>query len=134
MRALEMAASLVPPLLGGVALTPMVWLAHFGLDRRGAATAAYLLGYGALRFWLDRYRERDQHAWRGLSTWQWVSLGLMAAGAAMTLVEQPAVALGPILRPMGPGVWADMATYGCWSFLVLFVAYGVHVRRVGRWM
>jgi phosphatidylglycerol:prolipoprotein diacylglycerol transferase len=72
--------------LEGVVLLACLWWFSARPRPRGAVSGAFLLGYGLLRFLVEFTREPDRHLGllaAGLSMGQWLSLPMMAAGAAM---------------------------------------------------
>jgi phosphatidylglycerol:prolipoprotein diacylglycerol transferase len=75
-------------LLEGLLLFIVLWL--FARKRRpeGQVSAAFLVGYGALRFVAEYFREPDAHlVWlqqsTGLSMGQWLCVPMVAAGIAL---------------------------------------------------
>jgi len=60
------------------------------LRRRRDTCAAYLVGYGAIRFCMEFLRGDPRAAFWGLSIGQVISLGLVAAGAALFLATRRA--------------------------------------------
>jgi phosphatidylglycerol---prolipoprotein diacylglyceryl transferase len=65
-----------------------VWLWLYSAPRRplGAVSAMFLIGYGCLRFLAELFREPDDFLGLlalGLSMGQWLSLPMVAAGAAL---------------------------------------------------
>lgn len=58
----------------GIVLGLMVAYVHQKSKQPGRTAAAYLIGYGIIRFCVEFFREPD--AWIGL-TWQWMTLGQM---------------------------------------------------------
>ena len=72
--------------LEGVVLLACLWWFSARPRPRGAVSGAFLLGYGLLRFLVEFTREPDRHLGllaAELSMGQWLSLPMMAAGAAM---------------------------------------------------
>jgi prolipoprotein diacylglyceryltransferase len=117
-------------LFGCLALTPFVWFGYL----HGSALPVYLVGYGALRIAVERYRDNGHEHWLGRSVWQWLSFALMAVGLLLLFALQPSVPQVQSELLLPSGVMLDMAAYGSWSFIVLSVAYGLHVRHIGRWL
>lgn len=72
--------------LEGVVLFVFLWWFTRNPRPRGAASALFLIGYGAFRFGVEYTREPDGFLGLlalGLSMGQWLSLPMMLAGAAM---------------------------------------------------
>lgn len=76
-------------LLEGLTLFVLLWL-YAGKSgkppRQGQVAAAFLLGYGVLRFTAEFFREPDAHLGLlslGMSMGQWLCLPMVAAGAAL---------------------------------------------------
>lgn len=88
--------------LEGVLLFALLWLyARSSARKTGEVTAAFLVGYGALRFVAEYFREPDAHLGLlslGLSMGQWLCLPMMGAGGALWLWARtqsaPALNLG----------------------------------------
>jgi phosphatidylglycerol---prolipoprotein diacylglyceryl transferase len=79
--------------LEGVVLLACLWWFSLKPRPRGAVSGAFLLGYGLLRFLVEFTREPDRHLGvlaAGLSMGQWLSLPMMAAGAAIIAWAQRA--------------------------------------------
>lgn len=79
-------------LLEGLLLFVVLW--WFSSRRRpmGSVSGAFLLGYGLLRFIAEFGREPDSFLGLlslGLSMGQWLSLPMMAAGAALMMMKRP---------------------------------------------
>ncbi|MBI2885179.1 MAG: prolipoprotein diacylglyceryl transferase [Candidatus Omnitrophica bacterium] len=53
------------------------------LRRRGTVFGWYLIGYGALRWLLECWRGDQPLWWAGLTLSQWISVGLLVAGATL---------------------------------------------------
>ena len=73
-------------LLEGLLLFTLLWLYARRPRRRGEVSAAFLVGYGSLRFAAEFFREPDAHLGLlglGLSMGQWLSLPMVAAGVAL---------------------------------------------------
>ena len=67
----------------------MLWLYARRPRRTGQVGGAFLLGYGALRFVVEFFREPDAHLGLlglGLSMGQWLCLPMMAAGVALMVL------------------------------------------------
>jgi len=72
--------------LEGVVLFALLWWWSARPRPRGAVSGAFLLGYGAFRFAVEFTREPDSYLGLlalGLSMGQWLSLPMIAAGAAL---------------------------------------------------
>jgi phosphatidylglycerol:prolipoprotein diacylglycerol transferase len=72
--------------LEGVALFAVLWWFSMKPRPRGAVSGLFLVGYGAFRFGVEYTREPDSFLGLlalGLSMGQWLSLPMIAAGAAM---------------------------------------------------
>ena len=72
--------------LEGLALFALLWWFTARSRPRGAASAAFLIGYGALRFGVEFTREPDSFLGllaAGLSMGQWLSAPMIVAGVAM---------------------------------------------------
>ncbi len=73
-------------LLEGLLLFIILWLYARKAPSRGKVSAAFLMGYGALRFIVEYFREPDDFLGLlglGLSMGQWLCLPMMAAGMAL---------------------------------------------------
>ncbi len=78
-------------LLEGLLLFVLLWLYARRPRRRGEAAAAFLVGYGALRFIAEYFREPDAFLGLlglGLSMGQWLCLPMIAAGVLLWLWAQ----------------------------------------------
>ena len=74
--------------LEGVLLFVLLWFYARQPRRLGEVSAAFLTGYGLLRFAAEYFREPDAHLGLlslGLSMGQWLSLPMVAAGVALWL-------------------------------------------------
>lgn len=77
--------------LEGLTLFVLLWLYASQSDkppRQGQVAAAFLLGYGVLRFVAEFFREPDAHLGLlslGMSMGQWLCLPMVVAGAALWL-------------------------------------------------
>ncbi len=72
--------------LEGVALFALLWWFSSKPRSRGAVSSLFLIGYGAFRFTVEFTREPDSYLGLltlGLSMGQWLSLPMIAAGAAL---------------------------------------------------
>lgn len=73
-------------LLEGVLLFVLLWLYARQPRQVGQVSAAFLVGYGTLRFVAEYFREPDAHlgllGW-GLSMGQWLSVPMVLGGAAL---------------------------------------------------
>jgi phosphatidylglycerol:prolipoprotein diacylglycerol transferase len=72
--------------LEGVLLFALLWWYSSKPRARGAVSAMFLMGYGAFRFIAEFAREPDDFLGLlalGLSMGQWLSLPMIAAGAAL---------------------------------------------------
>ena len=79
-------SQLYQALLEGLLLFVLLWLYARGPRRLGEVSAAFLVGYGLLRFTAEFWREPDAHLGLlglGLSMGQWLSLPMVLAGAAL---------------------------------------------------
>ena len=75
--------------LEGVLLFVLLWLYARRPRRMGQVGGAFLLGYGALRFAVEFFREPDAHLGLlglGMSMGQWLCLPMMLAGAALLVL------------------------------------------------
>ena len=75
--------------LEGLLLFALLWLYARRPRRTGQVGGAFLLGYGALRFAVEFFREPDAHLGLlglGLSMGQWLCLPMMAAGVALMVL------------------------------------------------
>ena len=73
-------------LLEGVLLFVLLWLLARRPQPMGRVSAAFLMGYGVLRFVAEYFREPDEFLGvlaLGLSMGQWLCLPMVAAGAAL---------------------------------------------------
>ena len=69
-------------------LLSMVLLAVFKRRKTGQSTAIYLLAYGSWRFLIEFWRgDAYRGFWLGLSTSQWLSMGLLALGAYILMLS-----------------------------------------------
>ncbi|RCX11587.1 prolipoprotein diacylglyceryl transferase [Extensimonas vulgaris] len=87
-------------LLEGLLLFVLLWLYARRPRRQGEVAAAFLVGYGVLRFVAEYFREPDAFLGLlslGLSMGQWLCLPMIVAGAALWLWAQRQPA--PTLRP-----------------------------------
>ncbi|PWW44539.1 prolipoprotein diacylglyceryl transferase [Melaminivora alkalimesophila] len=78
-------------LLEGLLLFVLLWLYARRPRRRGEVAAAFLVGYGALRFIAEYFREPDAFLGLlglGLSMGQWLCLPMIAAGVLLWLWAQ----------------------------------------------
>ena len=72
--------------LEGVVLFAVLWWYSARPRPRAAVSAAFLLGYGLLRFLVEYTREPDGFLgllWLGLSMGQWLSVPMLIVGAAL---------------------------------------------------
>lgn len=72
--------------LEGVLLFVLLWLYGRGQRKRGQVAAAFLVGYGVLRFVAEYFREPDRHLGLlglGLSMGQWLCVPMVGAGAVL---------------------------------------------------
>lgn len=75
-------------LLEGLLLFLLLWLYARRPRRMGQVSAAFLVGYGLLRFVAEFFREPDAHLGLlslGMSMGQWLSLPMVAGGLALWL-------------------------------------------------
>ncbi len=73
-------------LLEGLLLFVLLWLYARSAPRQGRVSAAFLIGYGALRFVVEYFREPDAHIGllqMGLSMGQWLCIPMVLGGAAL---------------------------------------------------
>ena len=73
-------------LLEGVLLFILLWLYARRERRQGQVAAAFLIGYGVMRFIAEFFREPDAHLGLlslGMSMGQWLCLPMMAVGIAL---------------------------------------------------
>ena len=73
-------------LLEGLLLFVLLWGYALGPRRRGEVSAAFLMGYGLMRFAAEFFREPDAHLGLlglGLSMGQWLSLPMILGGLAL---------------------------------------------------
>jgi len=87
-------------LLEGLLLFVLLWLYARRPRRRGEVAAAFLVGYGVLRFVAEYFREPDAFLGLlslGLSMGQWLCLPMIVAGVVLWLwaQRQPAPTLQP---------------------------------------
>ena len=78
-------------LLEGLLLFVLLWLYARRERRPGQVAAAFLVGYGALRFTAEYFREPDSFLGLlslGMSMGQWLCLPMIACGAALWLWAQ----------------------------------------------
>ncbi len=78
-------------LLEGVLLFILLWAYARKQRKQGQVAAAFLMGYGSLRFCAEFFREPDDFLGLlslGLSMGQWLCLPMIAAGAALWLFAQ----------------------------------------------
>lgn len=81
-------------LLEGIVLFVFLWLYARKERRQGQVAAAFLVGYGLLRFFAEFFREPDAflgYLSLGLSMGQWLCLPMMAVGAGLWLYAQKRV-------------------------------------------
>ena len=79
-------SQLYQAVLEGVLLFVLLWLYARQPRRLGEVSAAFLTGYGLLRFAAEYFREPDAHLGLlslGLSMGQWLSLPMVLAGVAL---------------------------------------------------
>jgi len=101
----------------------------------GQLAGTYLLLEGAGRFFMEFLRGIPVVRHFGLSPFQWVSLGLLAAGIVVLRFAALGSPIAPFgLDTLGPamGQAAALWYYPLWVFVLFFVAFGVHGRRVGQ--
>ena len=75
-------------IIGGLLLFALLWLYARQPRRRGEVSAAFLAGYGLMRFIAEYFREPDAHLGllqMGLSMGQWLSLPMILAGFLLWL-------------------------------------------------
>lgn len=75
-------------MLEGLLLFVLLWLYARRPRRRGEVSAAFLVGYGLMRFIAEYFREPDAHLGllqMGLSMGQWLSLPMVLAGCLLWL-------------------------------------------------
>ena len=73
-------------LLEGLLLFVLLWIYGRSGPRQGRVSAAFLIGYGALRFVVEYLREPDAHIGllqMGLSMGQWLCIPMVLGGAAL---------------------------------------------------
>lgn len=73
-------------LLEGLLLFALLWWYARRPRQQGAVSGAFLLGYGALRFTAEYFREPDAHLGLlalGMSMGQWLCVPMVVAGAAL---------------------------------------------------
>ncbi len=78
-------------LLEGVLLFVLLWLYARQPRKRGEVAAAFLVGYGVLRFMAEYFREPDSFLGLlslGMSMGQWLCIPMVAAGVAMWVWAQ----------------------------------------------
>ena len=78
-------------LLEGVVLFVVLWLYARKQRRQGQVAAAFLMGYGCLRFFAEFFREPDDFLGLlslGLSMGQWLCLPMVVVGAILWLFAQ----------------------------------------------
>ena len=64
----------------------LLWVYARSGPRQGRVSAAFLIGYGALRFVVEYFREPDAHIGllqMGLSMGQWLCIPMVLGGAAL---------------------------------------------------
>lgn len=79
-------SQLYAALLEGIVLFLLLWLYARAHPREGRVSAAFLIGYGLLRYVGEYFREPDAHLGLqalGLSRGQWLSVPLVLAGAVL---------------------------------------------------
>jgi len=112
--------------LGAAAITETVDLAHAAV---GAATSLGLVWYFFTRLGIEQLRDEPRFGQPAWTRGQWFALG--GAGISLVLI----LALDPEKRvisvPMPPG-WLALGMASV-TFAIIFVIYGLHWRRVGRW-
>lgn len=84
-------SQLYQALLEGVLLFVLLWIYARKPRRRGQVAAAFLVGYGILRFVAEYWREPDSYLGflsLGLSMGQWLSVPMVLAGIALWLWAQ----------------------------------------------
>ncbi len=84
-------------LLEGLLLFALLWLFACRPRRVGEVSAAFLVGYGSLRFVAEFFREPDAHLGLlglGLSMGQWLSLPMVLAGVGLWLLAQRGLRVG----------------------------------------
>jgi phosphatidylglycerol:prolipoprotein diacylglycerol transferase len=135
--------------LGGVPLHPtqlysasanlMIFVVLGALATRethpGQLAGAYLLMEATGRFIMEFLRGIPTSRFLGLSPFQWVSVAVFAAGAAVLGIASTGQTLAPwsagdLGRSLGEA--ATLWVYPLWVFGLFFVAFGVHGRQVGR--
>jgi phosphatidylglycerol:prolipoprotein diacylglycerol transferase len=73
-------------LLEGLLLFVILWLYARHPRPQGRVSAVFLMGYGAMRFVAEYFREPDAHLGllgAGLSMGQWLCVPMVAAGVAL---------------------------------------------------
>ena len=78
-------------LLEGLLLFVLLWLYARRPRRRGEVAAAFLVGYGVLRFTAEYFREPDSFLGLlplGMSMGQWLCVPMVLAGVGMWLRAQ----------------------------------------------
>lgn len=125
-------------LFGGVLLSAVLAVIYALVPWKGAVLAAYLGGYGAMRFVLESWRDlkEENSCWRGRSIWQWVSISV-ALCSIIVLTEGGREVRTLEFRWFPQGGWhtvTEAAVAAAWSFIVLAVCYGFHFREVGCWI
>jgi phosphatidylglycerol:prolipoprotein diacylglycerol transferase len=73
-------------LLEGLLLYVLLWLYQRRRPFRGAVSAAFLIGYGILRFTAEHFREPDDNLGflgLGLTMGQWLCVPMILAGAGL---------------------------------------------------
>jgi phosphatidylglycerol:prolipoprotein diacylglycerol transferase len=78
-------------LLEGILLFVVLWWYARSAPRQGQVAAAFLLGYGALRFIAEFFREPDAHLGllsMGMSMGQWLCVPMIVGGIALWAVIQ----------------------------------------------
>jgi prolipoprotein diacylglyceryltransferase len=114
-------------LLNGLALCDL---------RPGTLAALYLIVGSTGRFLVEFIRWTSTKRFLGLTMYQVVTLELILAGFALLwLVSYRSVAgvfsdTGILLKSLS--LPARQWLYPLWFFIVLFVAFGIHGRRVGK--
>ncbi len=120
--------------LGNVALFVLLTVVALGPVHPGEIAALFLLVGSTGRFFVEFLRGVPAARTLGLTPFQWVSAGLFACGVALLRVASTAPAherfadVGALLASLR---WAALTPYPLLVFVVIFVCFGIHGRKVG---
>ncbi len=102
----------------------------------GQLTATYLVLGACGRFIIEFWRGIPVRQWLGLSTYQWVAVGILAVGLALAAIVAFGAGGTALAHPVGLGVAMGAslvyAPYILFFAFTIFVAFGIHGHKVGQ--